>query len=233
MNVRVIFFDLDDTLFPAEDIYYRGLRAAWQSLKSVRPISWKQFLITYAKGRGAVKARLGKVPAARNRILYFKEMVEVLWGHSNPEISLELMRAYNSCWRYIHSGSARKIAQQLSGQYKLGVLTNQVAGFQLEKMKRIDPSGRWFKILVTSEEVGCEKPAQRFFIEACRRAKCRPMEAIVVGNSWNDDILGAHRAGLQAIYLSPNADSRKLPRGVAQTRSLTGVQSAIKALSER
>jgi putative hydrolase of the HAD superfamily len=229
---RVIFFDLDDTLYPAEEIYQKGLKAAWRCLSTIHPISWKNFLQNYARARREVKSRLGNVASAHNRILYLKQLVEILYGQSRPATILELMRAYNTCWSLIRPASTRRLAQRLSSQYELGVVTNQVTGFQLEKMRRIDPLGRWFKILVTSEEVGCEKPDRRFFKEACRVAKCRPSEAIVVGDSWHGDILGARRAGLQAIYVASGPLSKKLPTGVRHARSLAGIEAAIQELSQ-
>jgi len=232
LKSRVIFFDLDDTLYPAEEIYQKGLKAAWRRLNSFYPISWQRFLQTYTRARREVKSRLGQVAAAHNRILYFKRLVEILYGQSQPATVLELMRAYNTCWSLIQPASTRRLAERLSREYRLGVVTNQVTGFQLEKIRRIDPSGRWFKILVTSEEVGCEKPDRRFFKEACRLAKCRPSEAIVVGDSWHGDILGARRAGLLGVYVAPGPLSKKLPPGVTHARSLAGVEAAIRDLSQ-
>ena len=179
-----------------------------------------------------MKSRLGNVASAHNRILYFKRLVEILYGQSRPAIVLELMRAYNTCWNLIQPASTRRLAKRLSRRYRLGVVTNQVTGFQLEKMRRIDPLGQWFKVLVTSEEVGYEKPDRRFFKEACRVAKCRPSEAIIVGDSWYGDVLGARRAGLQAIYVAPGPLSKKLPPGVSHVRSLSGIEAALRDLSQ-
>lgn len=233
MKINVLFFDLDDTLFPAEAVYQLGLTAAWSALRPSHPMSWKRFQAIYERARGDVKAQLGAVPSARNRILYFKRFVEILEGHSDPALVLKLMSAYNTCWRHIDSSPVRGLLERLSRKFRLGVVTNQLAGFQLEKMNRIDPHGRFFKCLVTSEEVGCEKPDRRFFKAACRMARCRPEEAIVIGDSWTADILGARRAGLRAIYIHPGPFSKSLPRGVLRASSLEDIEKTVVEFSAR
>ena len=220
MKTRVIFFDLDDTLFPAEAIYQIGLRAAWQRLRREKRLSWPQFRRVYARARREVKAQLVESPAARSRPLYFKRMTEILFGRTRARLVLELSKAYETCWKRIDPRPARRVAAVLSRRYRLAVLTNQLALFQLAKMARIDPDGKYFSLILTSEEVGCEKPDPRFFREACRWAGCRPEEAVLVGNSWTDDVLGPLRAGWHAVYVHPGLLKQTLPPHAVQVRRL-------------
>src|SRR5262249_14907000 len=151
-------------------------------------------------------------------------------GRSRPKVALNLMRAYNTCWKYIDARRVQKLAQQLSLRYRLAVLTNQVVGFQLEKMNKIDPQGRWFEYFLTSEEVGVEKPASRFFREACRKMKCRPQEAVMVGDSWEKDVLGALNAGMRAIYVHRGSRPKKWRPRVIHIQDLVDVEDALREL---
>lgn len=54
---------------------------------------------------------------------------------------------------------------------------------------------------VTSSEVGLEKPHQRIFEEALRRAEVNNHEAVHVGDQIESDVRGAENAGLQPILL--------------------------------
>jgi putative hydrolase of the HAD superfamily len=56
-------------------------------------------------------------------------------------------------------------------------------------------------LIVTSAEVGVEKPDPAIFRAALSKAKVEPEEAIYVGDDYNNDFQGAKRAGLKAILL--------------------------------
>jgi putative hydrolase of the HAD superfamily len=227
MKLRAVFFDLDDTLYPAEATYEIGLRAVWRELSRTHPMSWARFRVLYLRARNETKKQLRNSPVARNRILYLKRIAEIVEGRSVPRLAQSLIDSYNTCWKSIDPRPAQYLAKEIGRKYRLGIVTNQLAGFQLAKLNRIDPDGRFFPILVTSEEMGAEKPARSIFLEACRRAGCRPSEAVVVGNSWKDDVLGAKRAGLRAVYLHLPGAPRMKARDVHVIRSLNDLPDVL------
>lgn len=59
----------------------------------------------------------------------------------------------------------------------------------------------YFDFILASAVVGMHKPDPKIFREALKQAAVRPQEAIHVGDSLEDDILGARQAGIQAIFL--------------------------------
>lgn len=61
--------------------------------------------------------------------------------------------------------------------------------------------GRFFDFVLTSAACGCEKPEVKIFQEALRRAQVAPPEALHVGDSYERDVVGAQRAGIQAVLL--------------------------------
>ncbi len=56
-------------------------------------------------------------------------------------------------------------------------------------------------LIVTSAEVGVEKPDPAIFHAALSRAGVKAEEAVYVGDDYNNDVQGAERAGLQALLL--------------------------------
>jgi putative hydrolase of the HAD superfamily len=84
-----------------------------------------------------------------------------------------------------------------------------------------------------SAEVGCLKPDLAAFEGVQRRLGLFPGELAMVGDSWHDDVLGAHRAGWTAIWvnrkgaprppLDPEAD-------LVEVRDLSQVPTAIENL---
>jgi putative hydrolase of the HAD superfamily len=84
--------------------------------------------------------------------------------------------------------------------YRLGVISNNnerllriIHHFDLDKI--LDP-------VVFTQEVGAQKPDQRVFEFALRKAGCSSSEAIHVGDSFEADYLGATRAGLRGIWVN-------------------------------
>ena len=75
-------------------------------------------------------------------------------------------------------GSAHDVIAALHGKYKLGIIANQTLGTQ----KRIDNwgIGKYFDVVVASEEAGCAKPDPRIFQMALKEAKCDPCEVVMV-----------------------------------------------------
>jgi putative hydrolase of the HAD superfamily len=71
-----------------------------------------------------------------------------------------------------------------------------------------------FQALVISAEIGVEKPDPEIFVHALRQLGCSAASTLHVGDSWREDILGAHALGMKALWLSP-ADTtppQALPR---------------------
>ena len=61
--------------------------------------------------------------------------------------------------------------------------------------------GPYLDFILASAVVGAAKPHPRIFQEALKRAKVIPAEALHVGDSLEDDVLGAQRVGIQAVFL--------------------------------
>lgn len=228
MKLRAIFFDLDQTLCASEDLFPEGMRRAWKRMRRVRRISWPRFKRLHDEARSRVKKRIAPGPAARSRLLYIKELVETEMGRPVPALTLAMSDAYDAVWSRLDTEEAKRTAKVLGRAYILGVITNQTASWQLKKLARIDPAGRLFKVLVTSEEVGVEKPHPRIFKEALRRAGVRPGEAMMVGDSWETDVLAGRRAGMRAVYLGRRA---RLPAGVLSIRRLGELPALCESLA--
>jgi putative hydrolase of the HAD superfamily len=73
--------------------------------------------------------------------------------------------------------------------------------------------------IVTSAEAGARKPASAVFESALRLAGAAPAEAMHVGDSVDEDVHGALRAGIEPVLLS--RDGRRAPPGVRQISSLS------------
>ena len=64
-------------------------------------------------------------------------------------------------------------------------------------------------MVVSSESARCYKPNTEIFFEALKHFDCKPEEALYVGDSQEDDIVGARSAGLKVAWLNREGVTRR------------------------
>jgi FMN phosphatase YigB (HAD superfamily) len=74
----------------------------------------------------------------------------------------------------------------------------------IEQQEKLETFGftPFVDALVTSEELGCAKPAAAIFENALARLGVTANEAVMVGDSWPNDVVGATNAGIRAVWLN-------------------------------
>jgi putative hydrolase of the HAD superfamily len=90
--------------------------------------------------------------------------------------------------------------------YKLGIITNTVTSREEHvrmALKRIDLE-RYFDVVVTSVDVGFNKPEEEIFLTALKAVDVKPEEAVMVGNRVSADIVGGNRIGMKTILYKWN-----------------------------
>jgi putative hydrolase of the HAD superfamily len=90
--------------------------------------------------------------------------------------------------------------------YKLGVITNTVTSREEHvriALRRIDCE-KYFDCVVTSVDMGCNKPEEKIFSAALKRLGVKPQEAIMVGDRIKTDIAGGNRIGMKTVLFRWN-----------------------------
>lgn len=92
------------------------------------------------------------------------------------------------------------LLKELKGRGKIvGIVSNWDSRlFKICEGLGLNP---YLDFILPSAVVGAAKPSPRIFEEALRRAQVTGRDALHVGDSLEDDILGAERAGLGAVFL--------------------------------
>lgn len=191
---KAIIFDLDDTLVPSTVCYDVALKQIGLRLNERR----------YQNARNRVKDRVGKLHvSSHNRLLYFKQMWEAP-HHINARPILKSMdlyeaalsRAIRSHWKKLRRD---RLMSALKRKYRLGILSNETTRTQLLKLSVMDPHNRYFHSLVTSEEMGVEKPDPRMFKEVVLRLGVSPGQCLMIGDNLKTDLIPARRLGMKTI----------------------------------
>ncbi|MGE4287680.1 MAG: YjjG family noncanonical pyrimidine nucleotidase [Salinivirgaceae bacterium] len=103
----------------------------------------------------------------------------------------------------------RKVLSYLkSMNYSLYLLTNGFLEVQKVKIRTSDIE-RYFEGMITSEEVGYQKPDSRIFEYALRNTGGQKNNSIMIGDDLDNDIFGAQNFGIDTIYFNPQRTTHK------------------------
>ncbi len=111
----------------------------------------------------------------------------------------------------------------------MGVVTNNLVAEQIEKLAHLDMT-HLVDALVISEEAGVRKPDPAIFRLALARCGASANEAVMLGDSWGSDVLGARAAGIRAVWLNRASLPCPGPKLCSEIRSLLPTQSVLELL---
>ena len=207
--LKCLIFDLDDTLVHSDRAYDSALAELGLSRNNA----------DYLAGRDKVKNRLprGHV-AGRNRLLYFKAMLEGQ-GKFSASATLALMERYEHAigreFAKLWTPEREKLVRELGETYRLILATNENCRTQLIKIQAIDPKGDLFSRILISEEFGEEKPSSLIFREVLAAAQCPADHCLFIGDSQAADIVGAKSHGIKACRTREFRQDDKQPENPA------------------
>ncbi len=96
---------------------------------------------------------------------------------------------------------AIEILEYLENKYSMHIITN---GFKEVQKKKLEKSTitKYFKTITISEEVGYKKPSPIIFDYALKKANAINSNSLMIGDSYQADILGAINVGVNAILFN-------------------------------
>ncbi|GAB2780231.1 YjjG family noncanonical pyrimidine nucleotidase [Salinimicrobium soli] len=200
-NIQHVFFDLDHTLWDFEK--NSGLAFASIFEKNRIEVALQDFLEVYEPINFNYWKlyREDKVSKSDLRYGRLKETFDALkMTVSDEEIDRLSVDYIDHLPLYNHLlEGATEILEYLHPNYKLHIITN---GFSEVQSRKMESSGidRFFTTVTTSEEVGVKKPGKEIFQAALNKAAAQIEESIMIGDSWEADILGAKEIGMAAIF---------------------------------
>ena len=174
---------------------------------------------------------LGHYPAIQNM---FRHPV------CHPERGLAadepLVNATATAYRNAYIAARRAVAGAadllplVKARAKVGIVSNNLLDEQQEKLRQCALEG-FVDALVVSEEIGVSKPDQAIFRVALERLGCGAEDAVMVGDSWAADVVGARAAGIRAIWFNRHGLPSPDPcAGVQEIRALGPAESVMRIL---
>jgi putative hydrolase of the HAD superfamily len=257
MAIGAFLFDLDDTLIVEESFAKESLRESVRAISGNRPddevetvvldavrapwctgpyypicfelgiASWEGLWATFEGGHPILDAVRDWVPSFRAEA--WSAVAAALWQH-DPDIEAEMERIFRNRQRSGHPAisGAYQIVEALASEYPVGLVTNGPPDVQRLKLEQAGLTNL-FESVVISGELGYGKPDPRVFTFAIHELKCECAEVMVVGDSWERDVLGALGAGSKAAWVAAGRTPPYIHPDVLVIQSVAELRTVLEA----
>ena len=220
-NFRAIFFDAGGTLFhphPSVGEIYQEVALRYGCRADAEEIE-KKFREVWSH-RNGLTSLVGHSNEKAERD-WWHHLVRETFAPFPPikDFGAFFDELYNrfaepSSWRLYPEAREVLAALKKSGKI-LGIVSNWDSRlFQLCRGLEVE---NHFEFILASAVFGASKPNPKIFEEAVRRSGFSPRDAVHIGDSLEDDIQGARRAGIQAVWIhchsgpAPGAFIKEVP----------------------
>lgn len=204
-NITDVFFDLDHTLWDFE----KNSALTFEKIFEINKIDIEvdKFLEQYIPINFNYWKlyREDKVSKEDLRFGRLNEAFLALQLDINRDIVFKLSDdyiEYLSSFNYLFDNTL-EVLDYLKERYNLHIITN---GFHEVQNRKMDKSNilHYFETVTNSETVGVKKPNPKIFNHALSIAKTKPETSVMIGDSFEADILGAKNIGMDVIFFDIN-----------------------------
>lgn len=203
-----IFFDLDHTIWDFDKNAQETLGELFDVYRfsTLGIPSPDIFIATYTRNNHRLWALYhnGKIDKAFLRSARFEDTFTEL-GVDPTLFPLAFEEDYlRICPQKTHLfPHAHETLGYLRERYTLHLISN---GFKEASETKIANSdlAKYFKTIVISEVIGIHKPHPDIFHHAVNNGKTNIPQSVMVGDSIEADIRGAHNVGMESVFFNPN-----------------------------
>jgi len=256
MTTRAVVFDLDDTLIVEEAYAMASLREALSILPGVDPeaaqvtaleavrsvwragadyplcaslgfASWEGLWSTFAGNHPSLGGLVAWAPTYR---IEAWQAVGAVFGTDDPHLLDEAAVTFESAQRRGHPviEGMHDVLDTVTAQHPVGLITNGPSDIQRLKLEQADLTGA-FGREVLSGELGMGKPEPAVFLGLLGGFGADPAASVMVGDSWERDVLGGIGAGMAAVWI---ANGRPVPEQLDRVVAVNSVLELPAALEQ-
>lgn len=219
-----LFIDLDDTLWDTFNNNKESLKEVYDIYEFDRSYaSFEVFFDRWFPYNNHLwdLYRQDKISKQQLVTKRFEHMVEPM-GITDPDFIQQLNKEFlqRSSSKSGLLPFALDILHYLQDKYTLHILSN---GFREVQYKKMDNSGltSFFDKIILSEDAGANKPSKDIFDYALSITNANREEVLMIGDSWEADIVGAHQSDIHQVWYNPH---RLCPSDFIPTYEITNLQ---------
>jgi putative hydrolase of the HAD superfamily len=206
-----LFFDLDGTLWDIKQNTQITLRELWKQweMESQTIETFRKFYQRYTYHNDQVWAlyRDNKIDKEMLRVVRFERALNdigLVW--SNEDVLRFAEQFIDRCPSQPHLlPGALELLKMCKPHFKVYMITNGFNEIQTIKMKAAGID-QFFESVIYSEDLGIKKPHPEIFQLAMQRAKCLASEALMIGDDWDADMVGAMGVNMDQAFLASTED---------------------------
>jgi putative hydrolase of the HAD superfamily len=234
--IRAVLIDLDDTLVDHRHAMRTALRVLHDTDPRLQALSFEFLLAEWQRVLEAMHddVALGRIPVHESRIIRYRHFYDLAGspvGRAEAEgIAAKHVQTYMGSRRIVPGAAA--LLATVRRHARTAVVTNNT---MIEQDEKLATFGLWPHVdaLITSEECGVTKPDPAIFRSALERLGVPAHEAVMVGDSWVNDIVGAASVGLRAIWLNRHRESCPDPALATEVTSFEPVARTAELVLDR
>jgi FMN hydrolase / 5-amino-6-(5-phospho-D-ribitylamino)uracil phosphatase len=205
-EIKLLTFDLDDTLWEFAPVLWRAEQITYEWLQQHAPLLTAQFSMSALRELRLQIAREQPELAHRVtelRIVGLRRALQQT-GIAAAEIEALTLAAFEIFLEARHRielfDAAEEVLDQLSREYVLAAITNGNV-----QVKRLGLD-QFFQLAINAEQLPRAKPHPEPFLAALEYAGCLPTQCIHIGDDIENDIRAAQRVGLFTVWMNPNRE---------------------------
>jgi HAD superfamily hydrolase (TIGR01549 family) len=198
MHFKYMLLDLDDTLYDYDYCHKIALDGLIDKLNTSTDI--------YEQVNKKLKYELYDTASSHSIYIYIKHILE----HLNMDLT-HIAELYSTYWTifYINMSCREGVISFIqwikSQNIKIAIVTDYTCEHQIKKLKILQLL-QYIDHVITSEEVGIEKPSKQMFLSALHALDAKYTDVIMIGDNYEKDIRGAQAVGILGYWFNKNIE---------------------------
>ena len=202
-GIQHVFFDLDHTLWDFD----RNSKMAYSQIfeEEQLELDLEEFIAVYEPLNLKFWKRFRESEITKEQLRY--QRLKDTFDACNYKVEDDHINRYADLYLdYLPNHNhlfpnCLELLDTLKHNFELHIITN---GFDEVQARKMENSGLlpYFKYVLTAETAGIKKPDPAIFERAMKDTGARTDNSVMIGDSYEADILGARNAGLRTIWFT-------------------------------
>jgi putative hydrolase of the HAD superfamily len=208
-NIKAVVFDLDNTLYNYKNSHEKALFKALNMISVRHQISFDTLFEKYEEIRINLKKTLKNTASSHSRYIYFFNIYREFKYNLN-----EVEEIHSLYWHtYLKSLKLNPGVKHLleilkKRKIKTYILSDFLIEYTFKKLIALKIL-HYFEDIITSEEVGEEKPSANCYLTLIKRVNYNAINILMVGDDLEKDIQGALDQKINVAHYKNLDQSRK------------------------